>query len=279
MSDSALGPAIDARPLFTREQERLLALLDGLSAEQWRAPTACAGWSVRDLAPHILGDHLGRLSGGRDGHARSAPREGEAFNAFIHRVNDEWVPAAARISPRLLVEMLTDAAARIAAYWESVDLHATGLPVSWAGPEAAPMWLDCARDYTEYWVHQQQIREAVGAPRLDEPRFRAPVVDAFMRALPHALRDVRPPEGTRVRYAVTGDSGGAWTATRSAGRWALERGDGGGQEPDAALTTDADTFWRLCTRDTVPEEARPLVVREGDEALTEAAARMVSIIV
>ena len=30
-------------------------------------PTPCPGWSVHDLAAHILGDEVGQLSMGRDG--------------------------------------------------------------------------------------------------------------------------------------------------------------------------------------------------------------------
>ncbi len=35
-------------------QRRALAdLLDGLTAEQWRTPSLCAGWTVRDVAAHV----------------------------------------------------------------------------------------------------------------------------------------------------------------------------------------------------------------------------------
>jgi uncharacterized protein (TIGR03083 family) len=39
--------AIDAH------RERLCDLLDGLSGEQWRQPSLCAGWTVRDVAAHL----------------------------------------------------------------------------------------------------------------------------------------------------------------------------------------------------------------------------------
>jgi uncharacterized protein (TIGR03083 family) len=36
------------------EQRRCLAdLLQGLTAEQWRTPSLCTGWSVRDVAAHV----------------------------------------------------------------------------------------------------------------------------------------------------------------------------------------------------------------------------------
>jgi hypothetical protein len=40
------------------------------------------------------------------------------------------------------------------------------------------MWLDIARDYTERWVHDQQIRDAVGRARLKDRR-KGPAVCGF----------------------------------------------------------------------------------------------------
>jgi uncharacterized protein (TIGR03083 family) len=36
------------------ERGRLLAVLEGLDDAQWRTPSLCAGWSVRDLVVHLL---------------------------------------------------------------------------------------------------------------------------------------------------------------------------------------------------------------------------------
>src|SRR5215213_4099791 len=37
-----------------RERDRLLTVLEGLDADQWRTPSLCAGWTVRDLVVHLL---------------------------------------------------------------------------------------------------------------------------------------------------------------------------------------------------------------------------------
>ena len=70
------------------------------------------------------------------------------------------------------------------AYFRSLDPIAPGWEVSWAGPGAAPWWLHIAREYTERWAHQEQIREAVGAGGLHGRRLFAPVLDTFVHALP-----------------------------------------------------------------------------------------------
>jgi hypothetical protein len=45
-------------------------------------------------------------------------------------------------------------------------MFAMGEPVTWAGPEPAPIWLDIAREYTERWLHQAQVRDATRNPPL-----------------------------------------------------------------------------------------------------------------
>lgn len=57
--------------LFPEERSQLLTLLDRLAEEQWQAPTVCDGWSVKDVALHILGDDIGNLSRRRDRHSET----------------------------------------------------------------------------------------------------------------------------------------------------------------------------------------------------------------
>ncbi len=48
--------------LLPEERAALLDLLAGLTDDEWARPTACAGWSVKDVALHILGGDLGNLA-------------------------------------------------------------------------------------------------------------------------------------------------------------------------------------------------------------------------
>jgi uncharacterized protein (TIGR03083 family) len=277
MSDvSWVGPRMDVRPLFAGQEAGWIALLRQLDATDWERPTVCPGWSVKDVAAHVLGDHLGRLSRHRDGWLGLHPRDDEALPAFLDRINDEWVTAARRISPPLLIELLSLTGERIVRFWQAVDLDAIGEPVSWAGPEPAPVWLDAARDFTEYWTHQQQIREATGRVAVTDPGYLGPVIDTFLRALPHTLRGVDAPEGTALQVTVTGPAGGAWTCVRIGNRWALRRQ--AWPRPAARLELDADTTWRLCTRGITPDQAAKRAVIDGDQRLATAALEIVSII-
>jgi hypothetical protein len=142
--------------------------------------------------------------------------------------------------------------------------------VSWAGADPAPLWLDCARDYTEYWVHRQQIRLAVG-PAAEHPP--AVVLDTFMRALPYTLRDVEADEGTRLQMRV-GD--GTWVVTRADGAWSLAPSPSGA--PATVVHMDPGTAWRLCTRMIEPDAAEARSRLEGDRRLGTATCRILSII-
>jgi len=63
--------------------------------------------------------------------------------------------------------------------------------VSWAGEEESANWFDTAREFTERWHHQQQIRLAVNKPGIVTREFYFPVLDCFMRALPYAYAPCR----------------------------------------------------------------------------------------
>src|SRR5215472_15423795 len=92
--------------LFPEERAQLLDLLATLTPEQWDRPTICPGWSVKDIAAHILGDDLGKISRQRDGFFATAPAPGEDIITLVNRINGEWVQATRRLSPRLICELL-----------------------------------------------------------------------------------------------------------------------------------------------------------------------------
>lgn len=277
MTDTSwLGTPIDVRPVLAEQQVAFIDLLRRLDADEWAKPTICPGWSVKDVAAHVLGDHIGRLSMHRDGFHVLHPQDGEAFSAFLDRINAEWVTAARRISPPMLIELLSTIGNQIVEFWQTVNLDELGGPVRWAGHGPHPYWLDVAREYTEYWTHQQQICDATGRSGLTAPHYLGPVIDTFMRGLPHTLRDVTAPQGATLQMSVTGPGGGDWTCTRGPDHWRLHHQPH--PQPTARLELDADTTWRLCTRGITPEHAAEHARTDGDQHIATAALQIVSII-
>src|ERR1700692_337798 len=112
--------------LFPEILDGLLDLLSSLSDDEWAAPTVCPGWSVKDLAGHLLGDDVGMLSRRRDRyrHGNAAFASWNDLVTFINRQNAEWVATAGRISPRLLCDMLRLTGAQITTFFQSLDPYA-----------------------------------------------------------------------------------------------------------------------------------------------------------
>ena len=120
----------DTRPLFPRLRAELTSLLGGLSGGDWEQATACPGWSVHAVAAHLLGVELGNVSVRRDRWALG-PAEGEDLDSWLNTFNQQWVDAAQRISPALLIELLDLAGRRFEEHLTTLDLDATGSPVEW----------------------------------------------------------------------------------------------------------------------------------------------------
>ncbi|MBE1590549.1 maleylpyruvate isomerase family mycothiol-dependent enzyme [Nonomuraea angiospora] len=271
------GPVIDVRPLFPRERQAMLDLLRALDPADWAKPTICPGWDVHDIACHVLNDYMRRLSGSRDGHGGAVFADDETLPAYLARTNDEFVRACRQLSPQLLIDLLEHLGPQLDALWAARDPQAPAdLNVSWAATDLdSPAWLDIGREYTEFWVHQQQIRDAVSRPGATQPELMAPVLDLFARALPHALRTYERPDGAEAHLEVLGPAGGQWSVARQGGRWQpVTPGD----RPAARVSMDQDTFWRLATRGITVEEARARSHPSGDPELTAAMTTLLAIV-
>lgn len=245
----AVEPII-AVDLFSPLHTELLALLKSLSDADWNKPTAARAWRVKDIAAHLLDGNIRRLSFQRDHTPLPQPpfqiENYETLVDFLNQLNAEWVKAAQRISPKLLVEFLNITGAQVAQLFITLDPFAPAMfAVAWAGQEKSPNWFDIAREYTEQWHHQQQIREAIGAPGLVSRKWLNPVLDTFLRGLPHAYRASESCDGTKIKFIVTGEAGGEWTLLRENQKWELYTGNA----PDAAcqVRLHQDTAWRLMT--------------------------------
>ncbi len=180
------------------------------------------------------------------------------------------------MSPRVLIDLLELTGAQMADYFQGLDPFALGGSVGWVGPEPAPVWLDQAREYTERWHHQQHIRDAVGRPGLKQPRYFAPVLAAFVRALPRTYQATPAAGGATVTLSIAGDSGGRWTILRENDRWNLY--SGAPDIPTAEVTLDQDLAWRLFTRGVPSAQAQPQIQFTGDPTLGLQLLEMVSII-
>jgi uncharacterized protein (TIGR03083 family) len=269
---------IDVVERFPPLRVRLLELLASLSSDDWSRRTAAPAWSVKDIAVHLLGGDMGILSRERD---RFRPPNGTAAGFgelvnLVNRLNDEWVVAARRISPRLLCELLAFTGPQVESYFSSLDLDAMGEPVAWAGSDSAPVWFDVAREFTERWHHQQQIRDATANGPLYDPYFLMPVFQTFVRALPYSFRNVLASSGTVVRFEISGNAGGVWFLVRTGDTWRLA------VECDANPVADvilpADVAWRMFTKGIDWKRAKASAAIRGDIELASPVFKAIAVI-
>ncbi|HQS04313.1 MAG TPA: maleylpyruvate isomerase N-terminal domain-containing protein [Daejeonella sp.] len=157
---------IDVLHLFPVLNSSLIEVLNGLDRRQWNNDTLCKQWKVKDIAAHLLDGALRRLSIGRDAYQTEAPeiKSYQDLLNYLNALNADWVNAYKRVSPEIILEQLKMAQVQMLQYLESLDPDAKAIfPVSWAGEDISTNRFDIAREYTERWHHQQQIRQAVGA--------------------------------------------------------------------------------------------------------------------
>ena len=269
-------PVITAS-LFPRLLEGLLELLRELGDEDWSRSTACLGWSIKDVALHLLGGEIGNLSSRRDDHSIRIASKG--WGELVGSVNDwnrEWLDAARRISSPLLIDLLELTGGQMAMYFESLDPYSIGGSVSWVGKDPVPVWLDIAREYTERWHHQQHICDAVDKPGFKDPQYFAPVLATFAHALPRTFRQAEAAENTVLTLTIDGESGGQWSVRREGATW--EFYEGTSDQPDAEVVVDEDIAWRLFTRGIRPDKASEVTMVKGDQTLGSIILDMVSII-
>lgn len=271
----------DTSSLFQPLHNELLAVLRALSADDWLRPTVAPKWRVRDIAAHLLDGQLRRISAQRDAH--QAPLDQPITSdrellAFINAQNAGGVAYGARLSTRVLIELLEASGRELAAVISSLDPHAPALyPVSWAGERVSETWMDIGREYTEHWHHQMQIRDACGRARLLEPKWMLPLLEMSVRALPNAYAAVPAALGTTITLAVTGETTGDWSLVRAAEEWRIANGRPAA--PDAIVTIAADDVWRLFYNALPEDDRRQRVTVEGKSDLAAPLWRARSVIV
>ena len=265
--------------LLPKVDGMLLELLSGLTPEDREKQTVSPKWKVKDVAAHLLDTALRGVSIGRDRCFPPAPKfdSPAALAAYIDRLNAEGVAVYRRLSPAVLISLMEVATKALAEYHASRDPNALApYGVSWAGEEKSTNWFDTAREFTERWHHQQQIRLAVDRPGILTRELYFPVLDCFLRALPFTYRNVPARAGTVVRITVTGECGGAWNLFREPDRWQLT------EQPQGQIVSETtipqEIAWRIFTKGIDREAARAQVTITGEPALALPVLGMVSIV-
>lgn len=243
--------------------EKVVHLLRTLDPDDWDRPTDLPGWDVRAVAAHLA--HLESELAGIAQTEVEVP-ELDHVRSPMGRHTEQGRIARASWSPEEIVDELAKAAEiRLAALREDPPTDGS------AAPDVTPGgigwdWETLLRNRPlDVWMHDQDIRRAVGRPGgLTDPAA-AHTTQVFTMSLPYAVgKKVAPPAGTTVVVDVRGVH---------PVHLAVEMGEDGRarpttpdpDEPTVRLELDLETFVVLAGGRRSPEQVEVAV--SGDETL------------
>ncbi len=256
--------------LFPKLNTLLINLLKSLSPADWDRKTPAPKWNVKDIAAHLLDTNLRTISMLRDGYFSKPDVNVDAYHdlvGYLNTLNAVWVDACSRLSPQVLVELLDITGKQFAEIMSGLPEGETAVfGVAWAGQEHSPNWFHMAREFSEKWHHQQQIRAAVGceAP-LYERAFYYPFLQVSMYAIPYQYRHVSADEGDIIKITVSGKGGGDWYMQYTNGMWLFT---GPNQKlPVCEIVMEEAWAWRILMNAAGREEALQHIRISGNENL------------
>jgi len=270
---------IETLPLFPILDKLLIELLKSLTEEEWNASTVCKKWTVKDIASHLLDGNLRALSTSRDHFFGEKPENINSYSdlvAFLNQLNMTWTNAAKRLSPNVITNLLEITGQQYCEHLKTLHPFENALfSVAWAGEETSLNWFHIAREYTEKFLHQQQIRNAVGKPALLTKTLFYPFINTFMQALPHAYHNVKAPDNTVIHVIINSEIGGEWAIIKKEDSWEFITSFD--TEPGAIIKIDPEDAWLLFSKGMAPNDAKEKITIIGDQNLAQSVLNMVAV--
>ena len=237
--------------LLPKIDQKLIELLQNLAQEDWSKQTVAPKWIVKDIAVHLLDGNLRTLSMLRDNYFGTSAPQINAPQDLINYLNDlnaDWVKAMKRLSPAVIIDLLKKSGAEYCAYMASLDAYdKAAFSVAWAGEAESLNWFHIAREYTEKWHHQQQIRLAVGKDaELLATQWYRPYLDTSVRALPHHYRNVKGENGDLIKFAFRGVKDKNWYLKYQTNQWVLLTDSH--EKPTCEVVIKDKYAWRIFTK-------------------------------
>ena len=241
----------EARRLATDELERMLALLESLSAEDWLRPTACTLWNVSEVVAHLAGAFAAYASWAefKRQYLRNPYMAGAA--AKIDGVNQRQVEDRAEASSTALLAELREVGPRAIHTRHRLPWLLRVLRVP-SGPPLGITPIGYITDliYTrDMWMHRLEISRTSEREMTLTEAHDGRIIELVMRDLGQMLR--RRLRERNIRVELTGPAGGVFDF-------------GSGSDPSATIQMDALAFNWLASGRTSPDEIMSEVLVTGD---------------
>ena len=240
-------------------------LLGGLTDDQWRLPSPLPGWSVQDNVSHIVGTEA--MLAGEPGPDVNIDRDvNDHVRNDIGAFNEQWVESLRAVAPHEVLSKFRElTAARLAAL-EAMSVD------EWNAESFTPAGKDTFGRFMQIrvfdcWLHEQDIRDAVGRPGHETGLAVEVVLDEMATALGFVVgKKASASAGQSVTFALT--DGGAVVREVH-----VEVGERAAVVPalsgpaTVTLTMPIGVMTRRCAGRVGPDDLLDQVVIDGDLSL------------
>jgi len=200
------------------EYARLVEQLRGLSAADWRRPTDCTEWDVRQVVAHLVGAAEGNASVReavrqvRLGRRRKRPGQDD-----VDGINAVQVEERAEATPAELLAALADVAPRAVRGRRRVPAPLRALPVPFGPPLGTkPVGYLMGCIYTrDAWMHRIDIARATGAALVLTPEHDG-------RLVADVVAEWAKVHGQPYELVLTGTAGGTYAGGAGGERHELD---------------------------------------------------------
>jgi uncharacterized protein (TIGR03083 family) len=235
-----------------------------LDERQWKLPTDLDGWTVQDNLAHLIGTE--RMLQGLP--AAVMPTDvGEHVKNPIGQFNEAEVHARRdRSGAEVLAEWNDLVDLRIATLRGAGDAYFDKEMATPTGPGTMADFLHVR--VLDCWIHEQDMRRAVGKPGHLAGPAAEHTVDRLLRTVPIVVgKRAATPEGRAVIIEIAGDINRHVVCEVIDGRAKVV--DSASNEPLATITLDAETFVVLATGRCTAAAIADRITLAGDQSLAQ----------
>ncbi|MFI6101375.1 maleylpyruvate isomerase family mycothiol-dependent enzyme [Lentzea sp. NPDC051213] len=210
--------ALDTRPrasaldrdtamrLAKTEYERVVALLEGLSAQDWAKPTDCPEWNVREMAAHMLG--MAEMSASMREAMRQMKAAEKRGGVLLHALTGLQVSERAGMSPAAITARYAEVTpravkARRRTPWFLRRQKADEQVVNGRREKWSLGFVTDVIMTRDPWMHRVDITRATGVPMVLTADHDGVLVD-------DVVREWAERHGQPFTLHLTGPAGGTW---------------------------------------------------------------------
>ncbi len=245
--------------LLGAQWSAIVSLLTDLPGEAWSV-TVLPGWDVHDVLAHMVGTECA-LAGKEMPPVPDGADGWEHVRNDIGKVNEAWVESRRRVSHQELLAEFTAMTSERLASLRAMSVDDFYAP-SWtpAGPGTYARFMQIR--VFDCWMHEQDIRTAVGRPGNESGPAAERSLDEVVGALGYIIgKRGRAPDGSSVLIRLTGPIERDLRVIVEGRARVTDELDG---DPTATITLSSSLFLRLAGGRQDPGTSTGEIRLDGD---------------